>query len=68
MTLDFTAAAISDLRSIRGYTLENWGPQQEQSIWILSGGDLKILSPILKNTASETISFLIARSLRKAGT
>src|SRR5690242_8148178 len=30
MTLDLTPAAISDLRSIRAYTLEKWGPRQEQ--------------------------------------
>ena len=30
MTLDFTEAAISDLQSIRDYTLETWGEQQEQ--------------------------------------
>ncbi len=30
MALDFTEAAISDLRSIRDYTLETWGEQQEQ--------------------------------------
>lgn len=37
MTLEFTSAAISDLRSIRAYTLETWGPDQEQiyldSLW-----------------------------------
>jgi toxin ParE1/3/4 len=37
MTLDFTPAAISDLRSIRLYTLEKWGAEQEQiyldSLW-----------------------------------
>ena len=37
MTLEFTPAAVSDLRSIRAYTLEKWGPEQEQvyldSIW-----------------------------------
>jgi toxin ParE1/3/4 len=37
MTLDFTAVAVSDLRSIRAYTLENWGARQEQiyldSLW-----------------------------------
>ena len=30
MTLDFTQAAVSDLRSIREYTLETWGEFQEQ--------------------------------------
>lgn len=30
MTLDFTKAAVSDLQSIRGYTLETWGGEQEQ--------------------------------------
>jgi hypothetical protein len=30
MTLDFTPAAVSDLRSIRAYTLATWGPRQEQ--------------------------------------
>ena len=30
MTLDFTPAAISDLRSIRDYTLETWGEIREQ--------------------------------------
>lgn len=30
MTLDFTLATVSDLRSIRAYTLERWGPEQEQ--------------------------------------
>ena len=30
MTLDFTAAAVSDLQSIRNYTLETWGEDQEQ--------------------------------------
>jgi toxin ParE1/3/4 len=37
MTLDFTPAAVSDLRSIRDYTIEKWGPEQEQiyldSLW-----------------------------------
>jgi toxin ParE1/3/4 len=37
MTLDFTTAAVADLQSIRTYTLENWGEQQEQryldSLW-----------------------------------
>ena len=37
MTLDFTKAAISDIQSIRDYTLETWGPDQEQiyldSLW-----------------------------------
>ena len=31
MTLDFTKAAVSDLQSIRSYTLERWGAEQEQS-------------------------------------
>jgi len=30
MKLDLTEAAISDLRSIRDYTLETWGSQQEE--------------------------------------
>ena len=30
MTLDFTKAAASDLQSIRDYTLETWGPEQER--------------------------------------
>ena len=30
MTLEFTSAALTDLRSIRAYTLEKWGPEQEQ--------------------------------------
>jgi toxin ParE1/3/4 len=30
MTLDFTLAAVSDLQAIRAYTLERWGPKQEQ--------------------------------------
>jgi toxin ParE1/3/4 len=37
MTLDLTPAAVSDLRSIRAYTLEKWGTEQEQiyldSLW-----------------------------------
>ena len=37
MTLDFTLAAIADLRSISAYTLEKWGARQEQnyldSLW-----------------------------------
>jgi toxin ParE1/3/4 len=37
MTLEFTPAAVSDLRYIRQYTLEKWGPKQEQfyldSLW-----------------------------------
>ena len=37
MTLEFTAAALFDLRAIRAYTLEHWGPEQEQlyldSLW-----------------------------------
>ena len=37
MTLDFTAAAVLDLQSIRDYTLEVWGADQEQiyldSLW-----------------------------------
>ena len=30
MTLDLTAAALTDLRSIRAYTLETWGEEQEE--------------------------------------
>ena|SRR5688572_17406867 len=30
MKLDFTPAAVSDLRTIRAYTLERWGLKQEQ--------------------------------------
>lgn len=30
MTLDFTNASVSDLQSIRSYTLETWGKEQEQ--------------------------------------
>ena len=30
MKLDLTRAALEDLRSIRAYTLENWGTAQEQ--------------------------------------
>jgi len=37
MTLDFTQAAVADLQSIRNYTLETWGPDQERiyldSMW-----------------------------------
>jgi|SRR4051812_14906377 toxin ParE1/3/4 len=35
MTLEFTPAAISDLRSIREYTLQHWGPKQLylDSLW-----------------------------------
>lgn len=30
MILDLTEAAVSDLQSIRSYTLKSWGPEQEQ--------------------------------------
>jgi toxin ParE1/3/4 len=30
MILDFTKAAVSDLQSIRSYTIESWGAEQEQ--------------------------------------
>lgn len=30
MKLELTHAALDDLRSIRAYTLERWGPAQEQ--------------------------------------
>lgn len=30
MKLEFTHAAMDDLRSIRAYTLDRWGPIQEQ--------------------------------------
>jgi len=30
MKLQLTKAALGDLRSIRAYTLETWGPDQEQ--------------------------------------
>lgn len=37
MKLELTEAALEDLRSIRAYTLETWGPRQEQiyleSLW-----------------------------------
>ena len=37
MTLDITDAAVSDLQSIRNYTLQKWGAEQEQlyldSLW-----------------------------------
>ena len=37
MTLEFTHAAIADLQSIRSYTLQVWGAEQEQvyldSVW-----------------------------------
>lgn len=29
MTLEFTNAAVADLQTIRNYTLENWGEEQE---------------------------------------
>ena len=29
MVLDFTKAAVSDLQSVRNYTLETWGSEQE---------------------------------------
>ena len=39
MTIDLTEAAISDLQSIRDYTLETWGEPQEQeyldALWTL---------------------------------
>jgi toxin ParE1/3/4 len=31
MKIDFTDAAIADLKSIRNYTLDQWGPDQEQA-------------------------------------
>ncbi len=31
MTLEFTQAALSDLRAIRDYTLARWGEDQEQA-------------------------------------
>lgn len=31
MKLAITEAALADLRSIRLYTLENWGPEQEEA-------------------------------------
>ncbi len=31
MTLEFTEAAVLDLQSIRNYTLERWGEEQEQT-------------------------------------
>lgn len=31
MKIDFTDAAIADLKSIRNYTLDQWGPNQEQA-------------------------------------
>ena len=38
MTLGFTPAALTDLRLIRAYTLEKWGPEQEQNyldaLWV----------------------------------
>ena len=37
MTLDFTKAAIADLQSVRDYTFETWGQEQERiyldSMW-----------------------------------
>ena len=37
MNLEFTPAALADLRGIRTYTLDNWGAEQEQkyldAIW-----------------------------------
>jgi len=30
MTLDFTPAALDDLRAVRAYTVERWGAAQEQ--------------------------------------
>src|SRR3954462_10671133 len=37
MTLEFTAGAVSEFKSIRAYTLEKWGAKQEQvyldSLW-----------------------------------
>ena len=30
MKLTLTEAALEDLRSIRGYTLETWGAEQEE--------------------------------------
>ncbi len=30
MKIEFTHAALADIRSIRAYTMERWGPLQEQ--------------------------------------
>jgi len=30
LNLEFTKAAVGDLKSIRQYTLENWGEEQEE--------------------------------------
>jgi toxin ParE1/3/4 len=49
MKLDLTEAAIEDLRSIRAYTLQRWGEQQEQvyidRLWDRFGELLKDCSP-----------------------
>ena len=49
MKLDLTEAAVEDLRSIRAYTLERWGEQQEQAyierLWERFGELFKDSSP-----------------------
>ena len=39
MKLELTPAALADLRSIRAYTLERWGPTQEMVYLVLTCND-----------------------------
>jgi plasmid stabilization system protein ParE len=68
MTLEFTPAAVSDLRSSGAYTLEEWGPGQEQiyldALWSKFG---EILGAPEKCRPRNDLFPGFAKSPRKAG-
>lgn len=50
MILNLTGAAVCDLQSIRNYTLERWGSEQEQAYLDSAQGKHVILFRIQGNT------------------
>lgn len=46
MTMDLTAAAVADLRSIRDYTVETWVRNRKSNILTRSGTGSKRSRPI----------------------
>lgn len=67
MTLDFTRAAVSDVRPFAPILLKNGGLNGSKSTWIPFGPSSKKFLPHPENGVSGMIFFPVARSRRKAG-
>jgi len=68
MTLDFTKAAVSDLQSIRNYTLDRWMRNRNSATSMGFGRSSKKSWPSPNVVAGVRIYFLIAKSQRMENT